>query len=114
MNFTEFKGYVGEFLAGIILRCKGFSIIARRYKTRCGEIDIVAKKGNLLVFAEVKARKSGEKCFVAITAKQMQRVQNASKIFISQHPQYAGFFCRYDVILAADWEIPLHVENITM
>lgn len=114
MNFTEFKGHIGEFVASIVLMCKGFSIIARRYKTKHGEIDIVAKKDNLLIFVEVKARKNDEKCFIAITTKQMQRVQNASKIFLSQHPKYANFFTRYDVVLVANWSIPLHIENITM
>lgn len=114
MNSTEAKGYWGELCACIVLICKGFSIVARRYKTKCGEIDIIAKKGDLLIFVEVKARKDDEKCFIAITPKQMKRVQNASQIFLGKHPQYANFFTRYDVILVADWSIPLHVENITM
>lgn len=114
MNSTELKGYLGELLACIVLICKGFSIVARRYKTKYGEIDIIARKRDLLVFVEVKARKNDEKCFIAITPRQMKRIQNASQIFISRHSQYARFFTRYDVILVANWSFPLHIENITM
>lgn len=114
MNFSEFKGYIGEWIACAILLFKGFSIVARRYKTKCGEIDIVAKKKKILIFVEVKARKNSEKCFVAITPKQMRRIQRASAIFVKNNPKYESFFARYDVILVANWTFPIHVENITM
>lgn len=114
MNATEFKGYWGEFLATALLKIKGYSIIAHRYKTACGEIDIIAKKRDVIVFVEVKARKSEEKCFVAITPKQLERVQRASEIFMRSHSQYFGKFSRFDVILVSDWSIPVHIENISI
>ena len=114
MNSTELKGYIGEWIACIVLIFKGFSIVARRYKTKYGEIDIVAKRKKMLTFVEVKNRKNEEKCFIAITPKQMKRVQNASYMFISRNPKYLNFTTRYDVILVPNWRLPLHIENITM
>lgn len=113
MNWTEFKGYWGEFLATSILRIKGYRILAHRYKTFCGEIDIIAKRKDKIAFIEVKARKNEEKCFTAITQKQMHRVQNASQIFLKRNPQFQSCFFSYDVILIADWSFPIHIENIT-
>ena len=113
MNLTEFKGYVGEWIACLLLILKGFDIISRRYKTKCGEIDIIAKKRDLLIFVEVKSRKSTEKCYTAVTSKQLKRVQNASMIFLKYNPQYTNFFTRYDVVLVAAWHFPIHIENVT-
>ena len=113
MNQTECKGYFGEFLAALLLICKGYRILARRFKTPYGEIDIIAKKKNVIVFVEVKARKSMDKCFVAITQKQLHRIQNASEIYLSTKQQFANCDRRYDVILVANYSFPMHIENIT-
>ena len=114
MEWIKIKGYLGEFLSRLFLNIKGYQVLAQRYKTSCGEIDIIAQKGNTVVFIEVKARKDQEKCFVAITDKQLKRVQNASQIFLKNHPKLQNCDIRYDVMLVADWRIPLHIENITM
>ena len=111
---TEFKGYWGEFFAICLLKIKGYSLLAHRYKTYVGEIDIVAKRKNEIVFIEVKARKDEEKCHIAITQKQLRRVQNASQIFLKRNPQFQDYAIRYDVILISDWSLPLHIENITI
>lgn len=113
MNHTESKGYFGELLAALLLICKGYRILARRFKTPYGEIDIIAKKKNVVVFVEVKARKTMDKCFIAITRKQLQRIQNASEIFMSMKHQFANCDRRYDVILVANSSFPMHIENVT-
>ena len=85
-----------------------------RYKTLCGEIDLVAKKGDLIIFVEVKSRKTMEQCYDAIHNTQMRRIQNASKIFLKKYSEFSRLCLRYDVVLVADWKIPKHIENITM
>ena len=114
MNATEFKGYFGEFFAAILLRMKGYKILERRYKVHCGEIDIIAKKKNKIAFVEVKSRTDEEKCFVAITSKQLSRIQNASRLFLQSHPNFQNCVCSYDVILIADWKLPIHIENVSL
>lgn len=93
---------------------KGFRILDSRYKTFCGEIDIVAKKGNLIVFVEVKTRKDIEKCYNAIRLKQIRRIQNASNIFLKKNKQFSEYDIRYDVILISSWKFPIHLKNVSM
>jgi putative endonuclease len=112
MNDKESKGYWGEILAVCLLKIKGYKILARRYRTVCGEIDIIAHKKDTVVFVEVKSRKSIDKCYNAILSKQLKRIQRASEIFMSKNKKLKQSFMRYDVILVADWKIPLHIENV--
>jgi putative endonuclease len=114
MNSTERKGHLGEFIAVLLLKIKGYSILARRYRTTCGEIDIIAQKRDLVAFIEVKSRKSPEKCCDAIVHKQMDRIRRASDIFLSKNPRLSSHFIRYDVILVADGRLPKHLENVSM
>ncbi|MDR2781023.1 MAG: YraN family protein [Holosporaceae bacterium] len=114
VNSTATKGYLGEFVAVCLLKIKGYKILARRYKTVCGEIDIIAKRGDIIVFVEVKSRKSADKCYNAITDKQLQRIRRTSEIFMRHNKKSANCFSRYDVILIADWKLPIHIENISI
>ncbi|MDR1334821.1 MAG: YraN family protein [Holosporaceae bacterium] len=111
---TKYKGYVGEFIAALLLMLKGFKILARRYKTSCGEIDIIAKRGELVIFVEVKVRKDLQKCFDAITERQIQRIRRASEIFLQKCRWFGKYQIRYDVVLIAGWRWPMHVENVTL
>lgn len=111
---TEFKGLLGEYFAIVLLLLKGFRILEHRYKTFCGEIDVIAKKNNLVVFVEVKSRKNQEKCYNAIRQKQLKRIQNASSIFFKRNRKFAECDMRFDVVLVADWKIPIYIENVSM
>lgn len=113
MHESKLKGYFGEALAVIMLLCKGYSILSKRFKTKYGEIDIIAKKRNTIVFVEVKARKTISKCVIAITQQQLRRIQNSSEIFLARHTQYSSCDRRYDVIFIADWRLPMHIQNIS-
>jgi putative endonuclease len=114
MNATEAKGYFGEFLAICLLKIKGYKILAQRYKTVCGEIDIIAQKNDIVAFIEVKSRKSIDKCYNAVTNKQLQRIQRTSEIFLRKNKKLSDCFSRYDVILISDWRLPIHIENVSL
>ena len=111
--YTEEKGILGELFAALILLCKGFWILKRRYKTKCGEIDIIAKKGDLITFIEVKFRQDLESGYMAISNKQLKRIQRASEIFLDHYPEYRKNFRRYDIVLIYKWKIPVYIENIS-
>jgi putative endonuclease len=111
---TKYKGIIGELIASVFLLLKGYRILETRYKTKWGEIDIIAKKRNVIVFVEVKSRKSDEKCYNAIVAKQLQRIQNASLMFMNKNRKFSENQTRYDVILISKYNLPIHVENVTM
>jgi putative endonuclease len=114
MNSTEYKGIFGESMAALLLIIKGYRILASRYKTYCGEIDIIARKGDVVAFVEVKSRKSLRKCYEAIQNRQIQRIIRASEIFLRKNPHLRSNFVRYDVILVPDWNFPRHIRNISM
>lgn len=111
---TKYKGILGEFIASVYLMLKGFRIEERRFKTHCGEIDLIASKGELVVFVEVKSRKSMEKCFNAVKNRQLSRIQRASQIFLKRYPSLAMRQIRYDVIFISGWCLPLHIENVCL
>lgn len=114
MRRDEFRGYFGEFVAIILLWCKGYRILKHRYKWSGGEIDIIAKRGNKISFVEVKTRKSEEKCHIAINPRQLNRIRRTSQLFLKQNPKYSNYDFSYDVILVANWSFPKHIENVSV
>jgi putative endonuclease len=103
------KGKYGEDLAAVYLQTRGYQIVFRNFHSKYGELDLVVKKNNLLVFVEVKTRTQdrfgtpGE----AVGARKQKHMEYAAKYFI----QRFGFHhadLRFDVI-----EINLnHLENV--
>jgi putative endonuclease len=93
------RGHFAEALAAISLRFKGYRILATRYKTPVGEIDVIAKRRNVLVLVEVKMRKTETDALEAITFKNQSRVTQAAQYFISAHPACAHMDIRFDVIV---------------
>ena len=107
---AELFGRRGETLAAWFLRLKGYRIIASRFKTPVGEIDLVARHFGTLVFVEVKARRSGSVA-EAWGAVNDRRITRAADYFLARHPRYANTDMRYDVIFLAPMAWPRHVVN---
>lgn len=103
------RGLVAETWAAWWLRLKGYRILETRYKTPVGEIDLVAKRGRLIAFVEVKARDTPGAAAQAITPKQQQRISRAAEIFLKDHPQTDA---RFDVVLIGRTGWPQHMENV--
>ncbi len=100
---AEAAGRRGERLAGLVLSLKGFTIIARRFKAHGGEIDLVAKRGKLLIFVEVKARASLDDALEAVSYANQRRVSDAASMFLAHHPRLAHCDMRYDIIAVSGW-----------
>ena len=107
---AEAAGRRGERLAGWWLRLKGWSILDRRVRTPAGEVDIVARKGTLVAFVEVKTRATAAELDFAIDERRLARVAAAAEYLM---PRYAGAGddIRVDVILLAPGTRPRHIEN---
>ena len=105
------RGLFAETVTALLLRLKGYAIVARRYKTPVGEIDLVALKGKRLAFIEVKRRKTKEDAAWTLPAKQRRRIIRAAQYWLSAHPDYAGHDIAFDVVLAAPWAWPRYIEN---
>jgi putative endonuclease len=92
-------GKTGEDLACAELETRGYAIVARRYRVRDGELDIVARDGPTLVFVEVKARGSREfgDAAEAVTARKRRRLARLAVDFVARH-RLEGCPCRFDVV----------------
>lgn len=107
---AEAAGRRGERLAGWWLRLKGWRILDRRVRTPAGEVDLIARKGNLVAFVEVKLRKSAAELDLAIDQRRLARVAAAAEYLM---PRYAGEGddIRVDVLLLAPGQMPRHIAN---
>src|SRR6185436_19509477 len=102
-------GISAESRAAAYLMAKGYRILAKRYRTPHGEIDIVARRRNLIAFVEVKARASLDDAAFAVTPRQQQRIIDAAQGWLVAHPEHAEFELRFDAMLIAPKRLPRHV-----
>lgn len=111
MPFRQMNSYktglFSEFIACVYLMLHGFRIIHKRYVsgryTNRAELDIIARRGNLIVFVEVKHRKSVAAAWGAIPAAQARRLRLAAETFLMQR-RWNGD-ARFDVIIIDGWHI---------
>jgi putative endonuclease len=89
-------GLSAETQAAAFLIAKGYRILARRFRTPHGEIDIVARRRNLLAFVEVKARTSLDEAAYAVTQRQQARIIAAAQIWLMAHPEHEAYDLRFD------------------
>jgi putative endonuclease len=94
-------------VACLILR--GYRVLARRFRTPVGELDIVARRGRVLAVIEVKARAEMEAASQALTARQRRRIARAAEAFLQARPRLAGLAVRFDVMLVEPWRLPRHL-----
>jgi len=100
-----------EQLAAIALRLKGYRILARNFKTKEGEIDIIARKGDLVAIIEVKARKEISQSIDAVGYHNQQRIHAASDVWLSSRKDAHLLSFRYDIIAVQPWRWPTHFED---
>lgn len=84
----------------------GYRVLAHRYKTPVGEIDLIAKKGKTLIFIEVKARGSLQQGADAIQDKAKRRIENTAKLFLAKNTNIAYEDLRIDVMIVTSFLKP--------
>lgn len=102
-------GLSAETRAAAYLMAKGYRILAKRFRTPYGEIDLVARRRSLVVFIEVKARASLDEAAYAVTPRQQARIIAAAQAWLMAHPAHAEFDLRFDVVLIAPRRLPRHL-----
>jgi putative endonuclease len=102
-------GLSAESRAAALLVAKGYRIVARRFRSPVGEVDIVARRGRLLVFVEVKARARLDDAAEAVLPRQQRRIAAAAAAWLSEHPDDGESHIRFDVMLVAPGRIPRHI-----
>ncbi|QPC99988.1 YraN family protein [Qipengyuania soli] len=109
-EIAERSGRDGEARAALWLRAKGWQILDRRVKTPAGEIDLVAKRGRLVAFVEVKWRRKREELDLAIDERRLSRVAAAVEAVAHRYATQ-GEDITLDVILLAPGAFPRHIAN---
>jgi len=105
------SGLLAETIAALYLRLKGWRIVARREKTPVGEIDIIARKGDVTAFIEVKKRVNRDAALESITPRQRQRIVRAAQWWLSGKDGAAHGACRFDLITLNGWMWPAHIAS---
>lgn len=93
-------GQWAEQTALLFLQSQQYQYVNKNYHSRFGEIDLIVKRDNELVFVEVKARSAGsyaEACEV-ISYSQQRKIIKTAQFFLQRYPNYYNFDCRFDVI----------------
>jgi putative endonuclease len=103
-------GLFAEFIASLYLKCKLYNVIARRYKSPFGEIDLIAVKSQQLIFVEVKARRDIN-IVDFISIKQQKRITRAAEYFLLKEQRYQNHYLRFDIIVINRYLIPHHIKN---
>ncbi len=112
---SQKKGAFAELVACLILKFKGYEIIARNFRPHKGtglnEIDIVAVIGDYICFIEVKYRQDNETSAYAITSQTKQRIAKTAEMFVAFNPKYSNYNIRFDALLMSPFSIPMHIKN---
>lgn len=106
------KGHRAEWFAALALMLKGYRVVARRFKTPVGEVDLIVRKRNLVVFVEVKARADERTALDAVPHHAKRRIESAGKWWLSQQKDEPRLSWRFDVIAVIPRRWPVHFENV--
>lgn len=108
---AEHRGHRAETLAALLLRVKGYRIVERRFRSRAGEIDLIARRGRRLAFVEVKARRTPSEAAWAITPRQQARIVRAAEHWLAIHGGGEDFDMSFYVVLIGPWAWPRHIVS---
>ena len=112
MISTYKLGLFSEYMAIMLLKLKGYVILEKRYMSYLGEIDIIAKKGNLIVFCEVKTTKAKNKNFPPVSNHQFNRIKRASLLYLSNNNYYNTYDVRFDLIIVSNLILIRHWKGV--
>ena len=108
---AEKRGRGAETLACWYLRLKGWQILARRARVPGGEVDIVARRGRMLAFVEVKARATQEEAAFALDEWRLRRVVTAAERLVPRYMR-EGDDVRIDALFIVPGRWPRHLTNV--
>lgn len=109
---AERRGLRAELLAAVWLVLKGYRLVARRVRTPAGEVDLVVRRGDLVIAVEVKARPGLDVAVQAVSARQRWRVARGLESFLSGRPDLARLGRRFDLVAIRPWRLPVHLADV--
>ena len=108
---AEQSGRLAELAALWLLRLKGYRLLAWRYKSPMGEVDLIMRRGEVTAFIEVKARRSIDRAVESVTPYQSKRISAAARSWMGRDPVAARQACRFDIVAISPYHWPHHIEN---
>ena len=106
------RGHSAERLAALALMLKGYRIIGRRYRTRIGEIDLIARRGDVILIVEVKARATLQQAMDSVDPLTMRRIEAAAGQWLARQPDHSTLSLRFDLVAILPWRWPVHVPAV--
>jgi putative endonuclease len=108
---AEKRGHFAETVALLYLMLKGYRLLARRYKTPLGEVDLIMRRGQVTAFIEVKARATHDEALLSVTPRQAKRISQAASLWMARDKIAAQNICRFDIVAVNARFRPKHIEN---
>ena len=108
---SEAHGRLAEAAALMLLRLKGYRLLAQRFKSSSGEIDLIMRKRDVTAFVEVKARATHDEAVASLTDSQTRRIASAASHWMAQDAAANNGPCRFDIVAVNSRLIPKHIEN---
>lgn len=108
---AERLGRLAEAKAATVLRLKGYRISAQRWKSPAGEIDLIARRGSVVAFVEVKARADADDALASVGPHQRRRIVRAAHHWLASNPDAVECDCRFDIVLVTPYQWPQHIVN---
>ena len=112
---AEARGRWAEALCRLHLRLTGWTIVdhrARRARgSGAGEIDLIARRGPVLAFIEVKARPTERAALDAVSPQQQDRIARGAAAFLAANPRFSGCDVRFDIMAVRPWRWPRHIKD---
>lgn len=104
-------GLSAETRAALWLRLKGYRILARRHRTPLGEIDLIVRRGHVVAFVEVKARRDLAAALESLTPRTRRRIVEAAHLWLARRSLPPDAVLRFDVVAIAPWRRPRHIPD---
>lgn len=105
------RGRRAETLAALWLMAQGWRILARDWRCKSGEIDLIARRRHIVAFIEVKYRPALAGAGESLQARQRQRIMRAAGQYMATRPALAGLDMRFDAVLVSPWRLPAHIVD---
>lgn len=110
------KGVRAERLSRLYFCLKGYSILAQRYRSKAGEIDLIVARGKILIFVEVKVRATHAEGAASLGTKQQKRIARSAQLFLGdfqrRYPHRVFNEIRFDGLFWGKGWCPHHLKNI--
>lgn len=108
----ERHGWHAERWVAWWLRLRGYRVLARRWQSPVGEIDLIVARGRVIAFVEVKRRPTLDEALLSLQPRQLARIARAAEAYLQRRADRERLEPRIDLVATAPWRWPRHLEGL--